>query len=192
MNKLKYFIFFFIIFLSFNVFATETNVTNKIRTSPTGNTGKYYGLEIYNSGSNNIYNVNTRYNGQLSQIVFYLNDSDFSFTTGTTYTITLNMATEDWRNHFMGPQVFRTNSDGSIPSSATNWYNSGTFQFISKKKIKFNFTPTGTLGPSTKFTLYSTSVSSTAFTGVSNWNLSSIIISDNISIRYTSKSGRTN
>ena len=189
MSKLKYFLFLSIMFFSLNVFATETNVTTKIRTTPSGSTGQYKGLEIYNTGSNNTYNVNTRYNGQLSQITFYLNDSDFSFNTGTTYTITLNMATEDWRNHFMGPQVFRSNTDGSIPSSATNWYNTGTFQFISKKKIKFNFTPTGTLGVSTKFNIYSTNVSSTAFTGVSNWNLSSIIISDNVSSGGSSSGG---
>lgn len=170
-----------IILIGKNVFAQQIDVTNKIRYSPDTSGGTYYGDEIYLGGYNGQFSVKTRYNGQLSQVEFYLKDSDYSFELNKTYTITLNMETSDWRNNFMGPLVYGANSDGSITSGSPNWYVSNTFSFVSMKKIKFNIKPTGTIKPLTKFTIYSTNVNSTAITGVNNWNLYSIIIDDNSS-----------
>ena len=173
----KFLIFILIIFLTPNVFATTYDISNKTRTSPSGSQGKYLGTEIGNTGTENTYSINTRYNGTLSRIRFYISANDFDWDYNKTYTVTMNMATDDWRNHFMGPQVFSANSDGSIPSSSHNMYVTGTFKFVSMKKIKFDIKIPSTMNTYIYFNIYSGNVSSTAFTGVSNWNLSSITIS---------------
>ena len=176
---------FFVLFLSIDVNASEVNVTNKIKWSTNWIGGTYGGDEL-SDGYNTIYppfNVNTRYTGKLGYLEFYLSGDDYSFTTNHTYTITLNMATNDWRNNFMGPIVTKHNSDGSIQAT-NNHLTVSNFRFISRKQIKFNFKTNGTLSPFYKFVLYSNNYASkggTAITGDSNWNLSSIIISDNVS-----------
>lgn len=177
MNKIKYLLLLFILLFTPKVFAASYNITNKIKAIPNYTSGSYTGYTPVTAVVPNYYNVNTRYNGTLSKIDFYLDSDDWNWSYNKTYTITLNMATSDWRNHFMGPQVFRTNSDGSIPSSASNMYQTGTFKFVSQKQIKFNFKVGSTMGTYTKFTLYSTNTTNTSITGVSNWNLSSILIS---------------
>ena len=175
----KIFIFIMIIFLNFNVFASTTNVTNSIKYTVDTAGGTYEGDEIYMGGYNGRFNVNTRYNGRLSYIKFYLSTSTFNASTNHRYTITLNMSTSDWRNHFMGPIVTEVNSDGSSQSHTLSVSN---FRFVSMKQIKFDFTTDNSLPPYLSFTLYSTdyaSTNSTAITGDTNWNLSSIIIDNN-------------
>jgi len=180
MKFLKYILFLFIVFITPNVFAYDYDVTSSI-TAPSGPTtgGRYLGLEIYNSGLQNNYSVNTRYNGTLSEIVYNLplpSNAGQCFTTNMDYTITMEMATSDWRNHFTTPFV-------SWYSGGTNWKSSNVV-FVSMKKIYFKFKI-----PSTETTCYdfvyvrlrSSSVSSTAFTGETNWNLSKITLTDGYS-----------
>lgn len=179
---LKIFIFIMIIFLNFNVFALEKNVASYIQYDTDSATGTYKGDEIYLGGYNGRFSVGTRYNGRLSLIEFYLDTDRFDFTTNHTYTITLNMATDDWRNHFMGPQVIKANSNGTLQSSGS--LSVSNFRFVSYKQIKFNFKTNGSLSPYLFFRLYSTdyaSTNQTAITGTNNWKLSSIYISDNSS-----------
>ena len=135
MKYLIYLLFLFIIFIAPNVFAYDYDVTNTI-TAPTGpsTVGRYLGLEIYNSGLQNNYSVNTRYNGTLSEIVYNLPlpiNAGQCFTTNMDYTITMEMATSDWRNHFSTPFV-------SWYSGGTNW-STGNIVFVSMKKIYFTF-----------------------------------------------------
>ena len=177
-NFLKIFIFIMIIFLSPKVFAQDFNVSTSDVTSPQGGgrTGTYTGTEIYNTGISSVYNIGTRYNGQLSRIVFNLASGGYAdpdgFEKGHTYTLSMNMATDDWRNRFGRVSV---KCEGSSGTELSN----GNVTYISYRQIKFSFT-----APSDRFCqfvyvdLKSTSVSSTAFTGVSNWNLSSMVISD--------------
>lgn len=172
---LQLFIFLFVIFITPKVFAAEYNITNKIKALTNYTTGSYYGVTPAVVPVPNYYNVNTRYSGTLSQIEFYLNSNDWDWQYNKTYTITLTMATDDWRNKFMGPQVFRAESNGSTTGS--NMYVSGSFKFVSMRQIKFNFKVPSTMSPYIKFTLYSSNTTNTAITGVSNWNLSSVKIS---------------
>lgn len=184
MNKLKYFIFIFIMFLSFDVFASTTNVSNKVKYSTSSGGGTYNADEIYLGGYNGIFSINTRYNGRVSMISFYLSTSDYNFSTNRTYTIILNMATSDWRNNFMGPQVINAQSNGSLGSALSV----SNFRFVSQKQIKFNFKIGSTLYPYLFFRVYSTDYASsnnTAITGVNNWNLSSIYIDNNVSATPT-------
>lgn len=185
MKKYLFLLFFFIIFLCPNAFAYTYDVTNDI-TSPRGGAstgGRYLALEIYNTGSQNVYSVNTRYNGTLSNIEFNLPlpaAADECFTTNMEYTITMEMATSDWRNHFARPYV-------GADSSSTNWATSN-ITFVSQKKIYFKFKIPAEESLCYGFVyvrLNSTSVSSTAFTGVTNWNLSKVSLSD----QYSSSGG---
>ena len=176
----RFLFFVFIVFITPNVFAKETNITNKIKATTSYTIGSYYAVAPAVVPVPLFQNVNTRYNGTLSQIEFYVNVNDFDWDYNKTYTMTMTMETDDWRNHFMGPQIFRANNDGSIPSNASNMYVSSTFKFISMKKIKFNFKIPSTMGPYIKFTIYSTNTANTAFTGVSNYKLNGIYISDNV------------
>lgn len=175
MKKLKYILFFLILMLSPKAFAATYNVTSKVEAIPNFGGGTYGGyakgiaLPTY-------YNINTRYNGQLAMLDFYLSSDDWDWNYNKTYTITLNMATEDWRNNFMGPQVFSAQTNGNTTGS--NLYVSNTFRFVSYKQIKFNFKLGSSLGPYLKFRLYSTNTNTTNITGVNNWRLSSISISD--------------
>lgn len=182
--RYKLFLFLFIIFLVPNVLAYDYDVTNNI-TAPTGPAtgGHYLGLEIYNSGSQNNYTVNTRYNGTLSEIIFNLplpSTAGQCFTTNMVYTITMEMATNDWRNRFSTPYI-------SWSSNSTDWH-SGNVTFVSMKKIYFKFKIPSTDTTCHDFVyvrLRSSSVSTTAFTGETNWNLSKIVLSDG----YTNSGG---
>ena len=183
MKFFKYFpLFMFTLLLNFNVYATNTNVSNKVKYSTDSSKGTYKGDEIYLGGYNGRFSIGTRYNGRLAMVSFYLSTSDYDFLTNHTYTITLNMATEDWRNNFMGPQVIEANSSGTLSTSLST----SNFRFVSYKQIKFNFKTDGGLPSYIFFRLYSTDYAnpnggSTAITGINNWNLSSIYINDNIS-----------
>lgn len=163
-----------IILFGKNVFALEVDVTNSITSPNSSSTGKYQGTEIYNTGGDFTYNVNTRYNGRLSRIRFNLPLPDSlgqCFTTNVDYKVTLNMATSDWRNKF-----------GSVTASAYNVnYAHYPTVFVSQKKIYFTFkipSSTTTCIDYVFVDLKSTDVSSTAFTGETNWNLQSIKLSD--------------
>ena len=175
MKKIYFLLLFLILFLCPNVYAATYNVSSKVEAIPNFGGGTYGGyakgiaLPTY-------YNINTRYNGQLAMIDFFLDSDDWDWNYNKTYTITINMATEDWRNNFMGPQVFSAQTNGNTTGS--NLYVTNTFRFISYKQIKFNFKLGSTLGPYIKFRLYSTNTNTTNITGISNWNLSSITISD--------------
>lgn len=174
----KIILFLLILLVGKNVFAQDFNVDNANITSPSagGRTGTYTGTEIYNSGTANVYNIGTRYNGQLSRIVFNLSSGGYAdpsgFEKGHIYTLTMNMATDDWRNKFGSVSV---KCDGSSGAELSN----GRVTYVSYKKIKFSFT-----APADRFCsfvyvdLRSTNINSVAFTGVSNWNLSSMVISD--------------
>lgn len=186
MKHLKYlFLLLFIVLFSPNAYAYTYDVTNKITAmSGSGSTGGHYlGLEIYNSGSQNNYTVNTRYNGTLSNIEFNLpipSEADDCFTTNMEYTVTMEMATSDWRNHFARPYV-------GADSSSTNWATSNV-TFVSQKKIyfKFKIPASETLCYGFVYVrLNSPNVSNTAFTGVTNWNLSKISLTD----QYSSSGG---
>lgn len=188
MKKLFYsfIIFIFLFFSPINVFATNTNVSNKIKYSTSSAKGTYEGDEIYLGGYNGQFSVGTRYNGRLAMLSFYLSTDDYNFTTNHNYTITLNMATEDWRNHFMGPQVFESQSNGTLGSSLS----ASNFRFVSYKQIKFNFKTDGSLTPYIFFRVYSTDYGNpnggnTAITGDNNWKLSSVYINDNVSATPT-------
>ena len=189
MSKLKYLkllIFVMIIFFIPDVFASNTNVASKVRYNPDTPKGTYKGDEIYLGGYNGRFTIGTRYNGRLGMLSFYLSADDYNFTINHTYTITLNMATEDWRNHFMGPQVIEANSSGTLGSSLST----SNFRFVSYKQIKFNFKTDGSLPSYYFFRLYSTdyanpSGGNTAITGTNNWNLSSIYINNNVSATPT-------
>jgi len=170
-----------ILLIGKNVFAAEQNVSKKIEATPNFGGGTYYATQPVAVPVPLYQNIGTRYNGKLSLIEFYLDNTDWSWNYNKTYTITLNMATEDWRNNFMGPQVIQCNCDGSQQSSSTSSYVSNTFRFVSYKTIKFNFKLGPTMGCKTKFRLYSGNTSSTAITGVSNYNLSSVVISNTTS-----------
>lgn len=180
MKYLKYLLFLFIVFITPNVLAYDYDVTNSI-TAPTGpsTAGRYLGLEIYNSGLQNSYSVNTRYNGTLSEIIFNLplpSTAGQCFATNMDYTITMEMATSDWRNHFATPFV-------SWYSGGDNWKSSNV-TFVSMKKIYFKFKIPSTETSCTDFVyvrLRSPSVSSTAFTGTTNWNLSKVTLTDGFS-----------
>ena len=181
-NLIKYTLFIMIIFLNFNVFATDFNVSSSI-TAPTcsGSNcsgGHYTALENYNVGSNNVYSINTRYNGRLGAIRFNIplpsSLGDDCFPVGDlTYRLTLNMATEDWRNYFSYPFI-------SSSSSGSNWATSSVV-FVSQKKIYFNFKiPASNNCIDFLYVhLTSTNQSSVSFTGVSNWNFSNVVLTAN-------------
>lgn len=175
MKKLKYILFFLILLFSPKVFAATYNVTSKVEAVPNFGGGSYGGyakgiaLPTY-------YNIGTRYNGQLAMIDFYLDSDDWDWHYNKTYTVTMNMATDDWRNNFMGPQVFNAQTNGNTTGS--NLYVSNTFRFISYKQIKFNIKLGSSMAPYLKFRIYSTNTNTTNISGINNWNLSSITISD--------------
>lgn len=185
MKKIKYILFFIPFLFSLNVFAADYNVSSNVKYN-VSLPGGSYGADDLNDGYNTImgrYNVGTRYNGRIGYMEFYVSCESFNCSTNHTYTITLNMATNDWRNNFMGPIVYKCNSDGSEQSTNSHLTVSN-FRFISRKQIKFNFRTNSSLSPYYKFILYSNNYVSqggTAITGDTNWNLSSIIISDNSS-----------
>ena len=183
MKKLKYLLFLFIVFIVPNVFAQ--NVTSSVRCSYNGTNSTYYGDPNDGFNSARCYNTGTRYSPRLGYIEFYLPTSVMTFTANKSYTVTMNMATNDWRNNIMIQNVRYVSSNGSVITSSplpsmTN------FRFVSKKQIKFDFKlPSGTIYPYLRFVLSSTTYAnpdpdistSKYMTGDSNWSLSSIDIS---------------
>lgn len=178
MKYLKYFLIVFILILCPSVYAAEQNISSKIEAIPGFGGGTYYATQPVSVPVPLYQNIGTRYNGKLSLVEFYLDNDDWNWNYNKTYTITLNMSTEDWRNNFMGPQVIQCNCDGSQQSSSSSSYVSNTFRFVSYKTIKFNFKLGSSMGCKTKFRVYSTNTTNTAITGISNYNLSRIVISD--------------
>lgn len=176
---LKLFIFIMIIIFSPKVFALEYNVSSTI-TSPTGSgsTGaRYEGTEL--NGSTGPFVIGTRYNGTLQNIRFNIPVPDAigeCYATNMTYTITMNMATEDWRNRF------GTVSVKPYSSYSSNWSN-GRVTFVSYKKIYFTFKIPSSDTSCNDFVIVNlpSSAQFTPFTGETNWNLSSVILSDTLS-----------
>lgn len=178
---LKLFIFIMIIIFSPNVFAYDYNVSSSIG-SPSGGSsytnGYYQGTEL--NGGTGPFAVGTRYNGTLTNIQFNLpvpsSIADDCWPINMTYTITMNMATEDWRNRFGSVSV------KSYSSSPTNFSN-GNVTYISMKKIKFSFTIPSSDSVCHDFVYVNLPSNGqfTPFTGETNWNLSSVIVSDTLS-----------
>lgn len=169
MKYLKYFLIVFILLLTPKVFALEYNMNSKTSATFNGTKNRYLGTEIYNTGTTNTYTFGTRYNGKLSSIDTYF---DYPFEANTTYTLTYNMNTEDFRNNFGGKYWW----DCSDTMNATNQH-VGNFTYVSYKKVKFSFTPSENT-TCIRVLLGSTNLSSTPITGVSNWQLDSITLYD--------------
>ena len=174
MKYLKYILIIFILILTPNVFAADVNINSLVSATAGGSTGKYKGTEYYNTGTQNTYNIGTRYNGRLSYIEFFVDYSN-QISPNTTYTFTLNMETDDWRNNFMYPKVIGCQSNGT---ESTGNLATSSVSFISMKKIKFTFKTQGTLYPLLKVIIYSGDLSNTGITGVNNWKLTSILLND--------------
>lgn len=94
-----------------NVFAQ--NVTSSVRCSYNGTGGTYYGDP--NDGLNHArcYDTGSRYTPRLGYLEFYLPTSVMTLTAGKSYTVTMNMATNDWRNNIMLQSVKYVNSTGN-------------------------------------------------------------------------------
>ncbi len=186
MNK-KIFLLLFIMILFFipNVYAASYNVTNKIKSTPSDSGGTFSAVDISSGiAIPGVYNVNTRYNGVLNEINFYVYNNDWDWQYNKTYTVTLTMATEDWRNHFMGPVIQDCNLNGTCWSSSITKYVSGSFRFISQKKISFNIKTGSNIGAYLKFTIYSGS-GTTGMTGVTNFNLNGVTIATTTTVTPT-------
>ena len=166
---LKIFIFFMIIFLTPKVFAQEFNMNSYTSATKNGTTNRYRATEIYNTGTSNTYTFGTRYNGRISDIETYFN---YPFVANTTYTLTYNMSTDDFRNN-LGSSYFwdcdqtMTNNNATVISPT----------YVSMRKVKFTFR-TSSSTSCIRVWLRSTNISSTAITGVSNWQLNNITIYD--------------
>ena len=174
-----------------DVFAQDFDVTTKI-TAPTcsGSNcsgGHYTGLETYNSGSQNVYAVKTRYNGRLATMKFNIPLSGITnwpdgscFSTGDViYRLILEMDTNDWNNKFARPFI----SNGS---NGSNWATSSVV-FVSYKKIyvDFKIPNSNTCEDFIYVYLQSTSQSSTTITQISNWQLQKV----NLSVTWPSSGG---
>lgn len=166
-----------------NVFAQ--NVTSSVRCSYNGTGGTYYGDP--NDGLNHArcYDTGSRYTPRLGYLEFYLPTSVMTLTAGKSYTVTMNMATNDWRNNIMLQSVKYVNSTGNVITTSP-LPTLSNFRFVSKKQIKFDFKlPSGTVYPYLRFVISSTTYgnpdpdisSSKYITGDNNWLLSSIDIS---------------
>lgn len=174
-----------------DVFAQDFDVTTKI-TAPTcsGSNcsgGHYTGLETYNSGSQNVYAVKTRYNGRLATMKFNIPLSGITnwpdgscFSTGdVSYRLTLEMDTNDWNNKFARPFI----SNGS---SGSNWA-TGSVVFVNYKKIYIDFKipNSNTCEDFIYVYLQSTSQANTTITQISNWQLQKV----NLSVTWPSSGG---
>lgn len=184
MKKIKYLLFLIPFLFSYNVFAQ--NVTSSVRCSYNGSGSTYYGDPNDGFNSARCYDIGSRYSPRLGYIEFYLPTSAMSFTAGKSYTVTMNMADNDWRNNIMLQNVRYVNSSGSVITSSSNLPTMTNFRFVSMKQIKFDFKlPSGTIYPYLRFVLSSPTYgnpdpdisSSKYMTGDSNWKLSSIDIS---------------
>lgn len=167
-NFLKIFIFFILIFLTPKVYASEFNMNSHTSATKGGTKNRYNATEIYQTGGNFTYTFNTRYNGRISYIKTFF---DYPFESNTTYRLTYNMATDDFRNNF-GYAYWWDCDD----STQVNPYRS-SITYVSYKKIQVSFKPTENT-TCIRMDIQSTNVSSVAITGVSNWNLSNITLYD--------------
>ena len=177
MKKLKYLLFLLPFCFSLNVFALDYDVTNSITSpvAPSGS-GTYTGIE--NNGATSSWNVKTRYQGLLQGIRYNIPlpsnwpDGD-CYAINNTYTITMNMATNDWRNRFGTVRVV------PYSSYSGNWSN-GKVTFVNMKTIKFSFTIPSSYDSCADFVYVDLPSSSlfTPFTGETNWNLSKVTLTD--------------
>ena len=168
-NFLKIFIFIMIIFLTPKVFAQEFNMNSYTSATKNGTTSRYRATEIYNTGTSNTYTFGTQYNGRISDIETYFN---YPFVANTTYTLTYNMNTDDFRNNFGSSYWWdcdqtMTNNNATVVSPT----------YVSMRKVKFTFRTTDSTS-CIRVWLRSSNLSSTAITGVSNWRLNNITIYD--------------
>ena len=170
-NFLKIFVFFITLFLAPKVFAAEFNMNNYTSATLNGTTKKYRSTEIYNTGQSSIYNFGTKYNGRISDIETYFN---YPFSANTTYTLTYNMNTEDFRNNFGSSYWWYCDSGEMTNANAIVVMPS----FVSMKKVKLTFTTGDNASTCIRVWLRSSNLSSTAITGVSNWQLNNITIYD--------------
>ena len=172
-KNLKYLFFLCIVLTTSNVFASaDINVNQYVRPTKTGSTYKYYGLESYLYGEGQQqYTLGTRYNGRLSQLDFVI--YPYGFESGSTYTISLNMATDDWRNNFGGLWVWNCNQTMTNTNAIVK-----SVSYISMKKIRFSYSPSETTSCLRILIRSKNQSSSEYFTGVNNWNLNSVIITD--------------
>ena len=189
MKNYKILFFLFIIFLVPNTYALDYNVTNTI-TSPVApsNEGTYTGVE--QNGATSSWNVNTRYQGTLQRIRFNIPKPSSiegdCYWSNMTYKITMNMATNDWRNRFGTVRVV------PYSSYSGNWSN-GKVTFVSMKKIYFTFKIPSSYTSCNDFVYIDlpSNATFTPFTGDTNWNLQSIILSDEVSSGGGSSGGST-
>lgn len=165
----KILLFIFFVFISFNVSASEFNMNSYTSATKGGTKNRYRGTEIDNTGTANTYTFNTQYSGRLSIIETYF---DYPFTENTTYRLTYNMNTDDFRNNF-GARYWW---DCDHEMNATNQH-LGNLTFVSYKKVQFTFTPTEST-TCIRVMIGSSNASTGAITGVSNWRLNSITIYD--------------
>lgn len=173
MNKfshlIKLFIFYMFIILSPTVYAAEFNMNSYTSASLNGTRNRYRSTEIYNTGTSATYTFGTRYNGRISDIETYFS---YPFEENTTYRLTYNMSTEDFRNKF--GSSYWWDCSRSMDNSNSHVV---TPVYISYKKVQLSFKPTANT-TCIRVWLRSSNLSTTAITGVSNWNLSSITLYD--------------
>lgn len=153
-----------------NVFASEFNMNSYTSATKNGTTNRYRATEIYNTGTSNTYTFGTQYSGRISDIETYFN---YPFSANTTYTLTYNMNTEDFRNNF-GSSYWWDCSQSMTNNNATVQ----SVSYINMKKVKFTFTTGNDATSCIRVWLRSSNVSTSAITGVSNWRLNSITIYD--------------
>ncbi len=175
MRYLKYVLFILIMVFVPNVYAQEFNVSTSDITCPlTSGSGKYCGAEVYYTGTSAAYNIGTRYDGRLNRIWFNLIAGGYAdsegFEKGHTYTVSMNMATNDWNNKFGSVSV---KCEGSSGTELVK----GGVTYVSYKKIKFTFQ-----APTDQFCQFVyvdiRASSGNTITQISNWNLSSLTIND--------------
>lgn len=169
MNKLKYFLIIFVLLFSLPVYAAEYNMNSKTSATQDGTKNRYRGVEITETGMPLTFTFGTRYTGKLSTIETYF---DYPFEANTTYTLTYNMNTEDFRNNFAAKYWWDCDNE----MNATNQH-VGSFTYVSYKKVKFSFTPTENT-TCIRVLIGSSNQSSQAITGISNWRLDSITLYD--------------
>lgn len=162
------FLFLFIILICPSVYASEFNLNSYTSATKDGTKNRYKATEIYNTGISSTFVFGTRYSGRISDIDTYF---EYPFVANTTYRLTYNMNTEDFRNNFAGGYWWDCDDE-----TQSNPYRSNV-SYINYKKIQITFKPTENT-TCIRMWVKSTNLASTAITGVSNWRLDSITIYD--------------
>lgn len=176
-NRLILFItFVMIIIISPSVYGAEINANVYVSASKNGTSRTYKATEIVNTGSSNTYTLGNTISGRASVIEFYIN---YPFEANYPITLTLQMNTQDWSNHFGGVQV--TDAEHGYNTNLAN----GGVTWVSNYKVKVTFTPTENMTDA-KVRLYSTNTGSTSITCCNNWNLKTIYLYDSY---YAGSSG---